>query len=82
MRFPKSRFFYEEFIVGLDGKYRYFRSHRTEMYKHIYKELRKYASDKTCIYMCMESDEIWGEVFGYVPEDKGGLPSMLDKASR
>ncbi len=27
----------------------------------------------------MESDEIWQEVMGYVPEDKGGIPAMLDK---
>jgi spore photoproduct lyase len=81
-RFPRSRFFYEEFVLGLDGKRRYFRPQRTQMYKHIYDQLRSKAAESTCIYLCMESDEIWREVFGYTPEEKGGLPAMLDKASR
>ncbi len=81
-RFPQSRFFYEEFIDGLDGKSRYFRSLRVEMYKFIAAELAKYANHKTCIYFCMESDAIWNEVFGFTPGDKGGLPAMLDNSIR
>ncbi len=81
-RFPSSTFFYEEFVPGLDGKYRYFRPERVKMYKLLYEELKKKADDHTCIYFCMESSEIWHEVFGYTPEEKGGLPDMLDKAVR
>lgn len=81
-RFPGSRFFYQEFIEGLDGKSRYFRDQRVEMYKLLAGELRNHASDRTCIYFCMESDAVWQEVFGYGPEEKGGLPAMLDKAAR
>ncbi|MEN8134348.1 MAG: spore photoproduct lyase family protein [Thermodesulfobacteriota bacterium] len=80
-RFPNSRFFYNEFVLGLDNKFRYFRTLRVEMYKLIYEELKKYAAANTCIYMCMESDEIWQEVFGYTPEEYGGLPTMLDRAA-
>jgi len=80
-RFPNSRFFYDEFVLGLDNKFRYFRTQRVEMYKHIYGELKKHAAANTCIYMCMESDEIWREVFGYPPEEFGGLPTMLDRAA-
>jgi spore photoproduct lyase len=79
-RFPGSRIFYQEFIEGLDGKSRYFRPHRTEMYKYVYDRLKKKASGDTCIYFCMESDEIWKEVTGYNPEEKGGIPAMLDRA--
>ena len=79
-RFPSSRFFYEEFVMGLDGKYRYFRPQRTTMYKHIYSLLKQQASPETCIYLCMESDEIWRDVFGYTPDEKGGLAAMLDEA--
>ena len=78
-RFPGSRFFYEEFISGLDGKLRYFRSQRVEMYKFIAQEIEKYISDKTCLYFCMESDVIWQEVFGFSPSEKGGLTAMLDR---
>ncbi len=78
-RFPNCKIFYEEFIEGLDGKSRYFRSQRVELYQSVYGELVKHVSPKTCVYLCMESDEIWKEVFGYNPEQQGGLPAMLDK---
>lgn len=79
-RFPRSLFMYEEFIEGLDGKARYFRTQRVEMYKHLYTQLRRYAAENTCIYLCMENNQIWQEVFGFTPDDRGGLPKMLDAA--
>ncbi|MCK5437520.1 MAG: DNA photolyase [Desulfobulbaceae bacterium] len=78
-RFPNSRFFHEEFVPGLDGKSRYFRSLRVEMYKHLFDLISRRASSDTCVYFCMESDEIWREVFGFCPEERGGLPAMLDR---
>jgi len=80
LRFPSSRFFNKEFITGLDNKARYFRPRRLEMYRHIYQELKEKAAGNTCIYLCMESDEIWQEVFGYTPGERGGLRVMLDKS--
>ncbi len=77
-RFPHSRIYYHEFVDGLDGKARYFRKNRVRLYKYIYNELKKRAAERTCIYFCMESDEIWREVMGFAPDDKGGLPLMLD----
>lgn len=79
-RFPRSKFFHEEFIEGLDGKARYFRTLRVEMYKHIYEQLQQHAEAKTCIYLCMENNKIWQEIFGFTPNDRGGLPKMLDDA--
>jgi len=79
-RFPASRIFYQEFIEGLDGKSRYFRPHRTELYKHIYDLLQQYVSPNTCIYFCMESDEIWRDVTGFTPSERGGVAQMLDSA--
>lgn len=79
-RFPKSRFMFEEFVPGLDGKQRYFRPRRVELYQHLFKELTVRASANTCIYLCMESDEIWREVFGFAPDDLGGLAAMLERA--
>ena len=81
-RFPTSRFFHEEFILGLDNKFRYFRPLRTEMYRHMAHHLSRYLAPDTCLYFCMESDEIWRDVFGFTPEEKGGLPAMLDRAAR
>ncbi len=80
-RFPNSRFFHEEFILGLDNKSRYFRKLRVELYRHLHNELQKRAAPHTAIYCCMESDEIWRDVFGYAPEEKGGLATILDQAA-
>ena len=78
-RFPQSRIYHNEFIEGLDGKARYFRPERVRLYNHLYSHLKKYVSERTCIYFCMESDEIWQEVMGFIPEEKGGLRHMLDR---
>ena len=80
-RFPGSRFFYQEFIDGLDGKRRYFRTQRVAMYRFILNELQRHAHSRTCLYFCMENDTIWQDVFGFVPKDRGGLPAMLDRAA-
>lgn len=77
-RFPRTRIFYQEFIEGLDNKKRYFRPRRVKLYKHIYTLLKQSAASTTCIYFCMESDEIWQEVMGFSPDEKGGIPAMLD----
>lgn len=78
-RFPGSTFFHEEFITGLDNKKRYFRPLRVEMYTHLLAELRAVASPHTCLYFCMESDEIWQEC-GFAPGKSQSLPEDLDRA--
>jgi spore photoproduct lyase len=78
-RFPHSNIYFQEFIEGLDNKSRYFRPERVKLYRHIYEELAEKASSRTCIYFCMESDEIWKEVMGFTPEERGGIPRMLDR---
>ncbi|MFH7320172.1 radical SAM protein [Desulfurivibrio sp. D14AmB] len=77
-RFPRARFIHEEFVPGLDGKFRYFRPLRTRMYQVLLDELSRGAASHTCIYLCMENDAIWQAVFGFTPEERGGLPAMLD----
>ena len=79
-RFPHSPIYYQEFIEGMDGKQRYFRDMRVKLYKAIYNELKPRSAARTCIYFCMESDEIWQEVMGFTPEAYGGIPAMLDRS--
>jgi spore photoproduct lyase len=81
-RFPGTKIYYQEFITGLDGKARYFRPNRVRLYQYIVALLQEKVSDKTCIYFCMESEEIWREVMGYIPADRGGLAKMLDCSVR
>ena len=79
-RFPGSNIYFQEFIEGLDGKSRYFRDTRTRIYRTIYQHLKTHAAPDTAIYFCMESDEIWRDVMGYTPEERGGIGKMLDRA--
>lgn len=78
-RFPNSRIYFQEFIQGLDGKSRYYRKNRVHLYQRIYQMLKEKAAPTTCIYFCMESNEIWQEVMGYTPEETGGIAAMLDR---
>jgi spore photoproduct lyase len=79
-RFPHATIFDHEFIESMDGKKRYFRTLRVEMYKLLYDLLRRRCEERTCIYFCMESDEIWREVTGFEPAERGGISAMLDDA--
>ncbi len=77
-RFPNSNIIYGEFITGLDGKKRYFKPLRIEIYQKIIACIRAHAP-RALIYFCMEDDEVWQKSLGYTPSERGGLSEMLDK---
>ncbi|MFO7557845.1 MAG: hypothetical protein R6X10_03360 [Desulfobacterales bacterium] len=79
-RFPESTIIYGEFISGLDGKMRYFKPLRINLYKKIVSFIREISPD-VLIYLCMEDDEVWKKSLGFVPSEKGGLPRMLDESA-
>ncbi len=78
-RHPRSRIPYGEFIKGLDGKMRYFRDIRVELYSFMSEIIRK-VDPSLCLYLCMEGEDIWREALGFSPEERGGLSAMLDIA--
>ena len=80
-RFPDSKIVYGEFIRGLDGKMRYFKPLRIDLYKKMVLWIRQFAPD-LLIYFCMEDDEVWKKSMGFVPDDYGGLANMLDQSAR
>ena len=79
-RFPDSKIIYEEFIKGPDGKMRYFKPLRIELYRKVAACIREHAPD-AMVYLCMEDDEVWQKTLGFVPDDIGGLPHMLDMSA-
>ena len=79
-RFPDSKIIYEEFITGPDGKMRYFKPLRIGIYREIIACIRKHAPDVP-VYLCMEDDEVWRKSLGFIPDDVGGLPYMLDQSA-
>jgi spore photoproduct lyase len=79
-RFPRSKIVYGEFITGLDGKMRYFKPLRIEMYRKMVSFIKEFAPDVT-IYLCMEDDETWGKSLGFIPSNYGGLSKILDESA-
>jgi spore photoproduct lyase len=71
-RFPRSRIVYEEMIRGLDGKMRYPKPLRIDLYRAVYQRIRHYSSD-IFIYFCMESPRVWENVMGKAPVDNAEL---------
>ena len=79
-RFPGSKIIYGEFISGLDGKMRYFKPLRIDIFRKMAAWIRKMAPD-VLIYFCMEDDEVWQKALGFIPAERGGLPKMLDESA-
>ncbi|MDJ0986400.1 MAG: DNA photolyase [Desulfobacterales bacterium] len=79
-RFPDSKIVYAEFVKGTDGKMRYFKPLRIDLYREIITCIRDYAPD-VAVYLCMEDDEVWQKALGFIPGDVGGLPNMLDNSA-
>jgi len=77
-RFSETKLLYGEFIKGLDGKARYLKHIRVEIYRGIIEAIHERASD-VMVYFCMESEEIWEKTLGFKTGPLGGLPQMLDE---
>ncbi len=77
-RHPTTRILYGEFVPGLDGKMRYFKPIRINMYRFMGDLLRKWAPGLG-VYLCMESDEVWQKSLGWSPGETEGLSRYLDK---
>lgn len=69
-----------EMITGNDGKLRYFRPIRTDLYKGMQKAFYRHQSDAP-VYLCMESREVWDEC-GMIGRIPNGLPAYLDDRAR
>ncbi len=79
-RFPGSKIVFGEFVNGLDGKMRYFKPMRIELYRRIVDRIRSVAPD-VMVYFCMEDEEVWEKCLGFLPEERGGLSAMLDESA-
>jgi len=76
-RHPGTSILDGEFITGLDGKIRYFKPIRIELYHFMRQHLEKWHSDPG-LYLCMESDEVWEKSMGWSPLNSEGLKRFLD----
>ena len=78
-RSNRTRIFLDEFIPCPDGKMRYLRPVREEIYGRMREWLMERAPS-TEIYLCMESSLMWENVFSLRPEGDNWLSDRLDRA--
>ncbi len=74
---PQSKYIYEEYVPGLDGKLRLFLPLRLKLFSFLIKALKKGGLDRQ-IYYCMESNLVWEKTLGYTPARLGGLDKHLE----
>ncbi len=67
-RFPESDILSGEQISGQDGKMRYIKPLRREMYQRIIEQLREKFGE-VFIYFCMESEDLWTEFVRKISEN-------------
>ena len=78
-RFPHSSLTVGEFVSTPDGKKRYFRQFREEMYKTVYGYMTQYHR-QTPIYLCMENQVVWQNSMGHVPLSEQALEKHIVSA--
>jgi spore photoproduct lyase len=75
-RFPRSRLITGEQVLCPDGKLRYFQPLRVAMYRKMLHWIRR-AAPTVKVYLCMESKEVWQQVFGFAPSCEKELGNQM-----
>lgn len=76
-RFPQSNIIYDEFVKGKDGKLRYFKPLRFQLYREIVDQLRHKKGNTIPLYFCMENQEAWREIIKKIPTSKENIGKYL-----
>ncbi|MFH1761986.1 MAG: spore photoproduct lyase family protein [bacterium] len=74
---PRTKIFYGEFVKSPDGKMRYFKPIRLEIYSTILEYIRKRLGN-VFVYMCMETADVWNKVMKEPDITTDKLKIMLD----
>ena len=80
-RFASTRLLSGEQVLCPDGKMRYFQPLRVGMYRKMLRWIRA-ASPTVFVYLCMESKEVWEQVFGFAPSCEKELGSRIAAVTR
>lgn len=77
-RHPQSDIILGELFPGKDGKPRYFRPIRTNLFKKLNAWIKGHDPD-VFVYLCMESDSVWRHALGWSPGNMATLSRQLDR---
>jgi spore photoproduct lyase len=72
-----SRLFDGELIKGHDGKYRYFKPLRLELFHFIKEKILEHISPDVPLYLCMEDREVWQDVFPEITPNEEAVNRYL-----
>lgn len=61
-KFTNETLTLEEMFPGLDGKYRYIKNKRINIFSKMLNKIRSYT-EKPFVYLCMEATDVWESVF-------------------
>ncbi len=75
-RFPSTPLLSGEQVLCPDGKMRYFHPLRVNIYRKMLQWIRN-ASPTVFVYLCMESKEVWEQVFGFAPSCEKELGNQM-----
>ena len=76
-RFPATKILGEEMIRGLDGKMRYFKPLRLELYERVVNLIQKGGGKRIPLYFCMECREAWKKATNKKPRDEEDVEKYL-----
>ena len=82
MNFPASELSLAEMVLGSDGKMRYVKPLRTQMYQSLYQSLQDHADGPLFLYLCMERWDVWDAIFGSHPDSIGHLDYLFADSMR
>lgn len=80
-RFPTTEVLQGELLPAEDGKVRYLKPLRIEIYRKVVSWFKEHSED-LFIYLCMEREDVWQEVFGRKPGGTTGLMELFDSRIR
>ncbi len=72
-----SRLFEGELIKGYDGKYRYFKPLRLELFHYTRQKIQSLISKEVPLYLCMEDKEVWQEILPHLPSEESSINKYL-----
>jgi spore photoproduct lyase len=75
-RFSSTRLLSGEQVPCPDGKLRYFQPLRVNMYRKMLEWILR-SAPTAFVYLCMESKEVWRQVFGFAPSCEKELGKQM-----
>ncbi len=77
-RFPHSRILGGEFVTCADGKMRYLKPLRVQIYTSMLAKIKRYGRHIP-VYLCMDSKQVWQRVYGWTPNCDRDLTHVFDR---